>query len=122
LNPAFSLGAESPRGYAEPNTRNLPLLKTPRRRREWNNVEISESNKAPNQPRVWTETEIRNSSKDRIALENSLEKLESIQMEDEFKKVLVTIFSLVINSGDAKAMVRHLWKAVELRETTLQQN
>jgi hypothetical protein len=35
-------------------------------------------------------------------------------MEDEFKNVLVTIINLLINSGDAKAKVRHLWKAVEL--------
>jgi hypothetical protein len=28
----------------------------------------------------------------------------------------VTIINLVINSGDAKAIVRHLWKAVELHE------
>jgi cellobiose-specific phosphotransferase system component IIA len=34
-------------------------------------------------------------------------------MEDEVKNILVTI---VINSGDAKAKVRHLWKAVELHE------
>jgi hypothetical protein len=36
-------------------------------------------------------------------------------MEEEVKNVLVTI-NLMINSGDAKAMVRHLWKAVELHE------
>jgi hypothetical protein len=35
-------------------------------------------------------------------------------MEDEVKNVQVTIINLVTNSGDAKAMVRHLWKAVEL--------
>jgi hypothetical protein len=45
-----------------------------------------------------------------------LDELKSIQMEDEIKNVLVTIISLVINSGDAKAMVRHMWKAVELHE------
>jgi hypothetical protein len=28
----------------------------------------------------------------------------------------VTIINLVINSRDAKAMVRHLWKVVELHE------
>jgi hypothetical protein len=37
-------------------------------------------------------------------------------MEDEVKNVLVTITNLVINCGDAKAMVRRLWKAVELLE------
>jgi hypothetical protein len=37
-------------------------------------------------------------------------------MEDEVKNVLVTIINLVINSGNAKAMVRHLWKAAELHE------
>jgi hypothetical protein len=52
-NPAFSLGADSPRGYAEPNMRNFPLLKTPRRRRECDNIETSESNKSLNQPSVW---------------------------------------------------------------------
>jgi hypothetical protein len=60
--------------------------------------------------------EKRNSSKDQTELEKSLDELESIQMEDEIKDVLVTIINLVINSGDAKAMVRHLWKAVELDE------
>jgi hypothetical protein len=30
-NPAFSSDAESPRGYFEPNMRNFPPLKTPRR-------------------------------------------------------------------------------------------
>jgi hypothetical protein len=49
-------------------------------------------------------------------LEKSLDELECIQMEDEVKNVLVTIINLVINSGDAKAMVGHLWKAVELHE------
>jgi hypothetical protein len=49
-------------------------------------------------------------------LEKTLDELESIQMEDEAKNVPVMIISFVINSGDAKAMVRHLWKAVELHE------
>jgi hypothetical protein len=52
--------------------------------------------------------EKRTSSKDQTVLEKSVDELESIQMEDEV--------NLVINSGDAKAMVRHLWKAVELHE------
>jgi hypothetical protein len=60
--------------------------------------------------------EQRNSSKDLTALEKPLDELESIQMEDEVKNLLETIINLVINSGDAKAMVRHLWKAVELHE------
>jgi hypothetical protein len=37
-------------------------------------------------------------------------------MEDEVETVLVTIINLLINSGDAKAMAIHLWKAVELHE------
>jgi hypothetical protein len=37
-------------------------------------------------------------------------------MEDEVRNVLVKIINLVINSGDGKAMVRLLWKAVELHE------
>jgi hypothetical protein len=49
-------------------------------------------------------------------LEKPLDELETIQMEDEDKNVLVTIINLVLNSGDDKAMVRHLWKAVELHE------
>jgi hypothetical protein len=49
-------------------------------------------------------TEKRNSYKDQRVLENSLDDLESIQMEDEFENVLVTIINLVINSKDAKAM------------------
>jgi hypothetical protein len=61
-------------------------------------------------------SEKRNSSKDPIELEKSLDDLESIQMEDEVKNILVTITNSVINSGDAKAMVRHLWKAVGLHE------
>jgi hypothetical protein len=60
--------------------------------------------------------EKRNSSKGQIGLEKSLDELESIQMEDEVKNVLVTIINLVINSGDAKTMVGRLWKAVELHE------
>jgi hypothetical protein len=57
-----------------------------------------------------------NSSKDQTVLEKSLDELESIQMKDEVKNVLMTIINLVINSGDAETMVRHLWKAVELHE------
>jgi hypothetical protein len=37
-------------------------------------------------------------------------------MEDEVKNVLVTIIKLPINSGDAKSMVRHLWKAIKIHE------
>jgi hypothetical protein len=37
-------------------------------------------------------------------------------MVDEVKNVVVTQIKIVIISGDAKAMVRHLWKAVELHE------
>jgi hypothetical protein len=55
-----------------------------------------------------------NSSEDHTVLEKSLDDLESIQMEDEVKNVLVTLINLVVNSGDAKAVVRHLWKAVDL--------
>jgi hypothetical protein len=121
--------------------RNFPLLKTPRRRRrrEWDNIETSESSKAQSQPIGWNpgrgqwkmitdnsktqisepdskKTEKGNSSEDQTVLENSLNELESIQAEDEVKNILVTICNLVINSGDAKAMVEHLWKAVELHE------
>jgi hypothetical protein len=63
--------------------------------------------------------EKRNSFKDQTVLETlekSLGELESIQIDDEVKNILVTILNLVINSGDAKAMVGHLWKAVELHE------
>jgi hypothetical protein len=106
--------------------RNFHLLKRPRRRSSkptdgWNpgrgqwkmitdrsRTEISEpsSNK----------TEKRHGSKDQTLLEKSFDELESIQMEDEVKNVLVTMINLVINSGDAKAMVGHLWKAEELHE------
>jgi hypothetical protein len=58
----------------------------------------------------------RNSSKDQTVLEKSLDQLESVQTEDEDKNVPVTINNLVINSGDSKAMVRHLWKSVELHQ------
>jgi hypothetical protein len=37
-------------------------------------------------------------------------------MEDEVKNVFVTIINLVINSGDAKSVVRHLSNAVEFHE------
>jgi hypothetical protein len=60
--------------------------------------------------------EKRNSSKDQTVLQKSLDKLESIQMEDEVKNVLVTIIKLMKNSGDAKAIVRHLWKTIELHK------
>jgi hypothetical protein len=43
-------------------------------------------------------------------LEKSLDELESIQMEDKVKNALVKW----INSGDAKANVRHLRKTVQL--------
>jgi hypothetical protein len=33
-NPALSSGAESLRGFVEPNMKNFPLLKTPRRGKE----------------------------------------------------------------------------------------
>jgi hypothetical protein len=58
--------------------------------------------------------EKRNSCKDQTVLENSLDALESIQVEDEVKNVLVTIINSVLNS--AEAMVRRLWKAAELHE------
>jgi pyruvate-formate lyase len=61
-------------------------------------------------------TEKRNISKDQTVLEKSLDELESIQTEDEVKNVLVTIINLVIHSRDAKAVVRNLWKAIELHE------
>jgi hypothetical protein len=37
-------------------------------------------------------------------------------MENELKNALVAIMSLMINSGNAKAMIRHVWKAVGLHE------
>jgi hypothetical protein len=52
-NPAFSLGVESLRRYVANNMWNFPHLKMPRRRREWDNIEASESNKAPSQPIGW---------------------------------------------------------------------
>jgi hypothetical protein len=139
LNPAFSFGDDSTRGYAEPNTRNFPLLKTPRRRRKWDNIETNESSKAPSQPiqcnrgkGQWkmitnnsstqisetslNKAEKRKSFKDQTVLEKSLDELENIQMEEEVTNILVTIISLVIKSEDAEAMVRHLWKAAELHE------
>jgi hypothetical protein len=57
-----------------------------------------------------------NISKDQTVLQKSLEELESIQMDDEVKSTLLTIVNFVMNSGDAKATVRRLWKAVELHE------
>jgi hypothetical protein len=57
--------------------------------------------------------EKRNSSKDHTALQKSLDKLESIQLEDNVKNVLEMIINSVINCRDTKT---HLWKAVELHE------
>jgi hypothetical protein len=54
-------------------------------------------------------------------LEKYLDEFESVQMEDEVKNVLVTIINFVINSGDAKAMVRHLWKLRRASRATSQQ-
>jgi hypothetical protein len=102
-NLAFSLGADNIRAYAEPNTRNVTLLKTPRKQREWDNIETNEISNAPSQPIGWNpgrrqwkmimdnsrtqisepcsnKTEKRNSSKDQTVLEKSLDELESIQM------------------------------------------
>jgi hypothetical protein len=102
-------------------------------------METNESSKAPSKRIGWnpgrrqwkmttdnSRTEIsepspsniekRNSSKNQTVLKKSLDELESIQMEDKVKNVLVMIINLVMNSGDAKAIVRHLWKAVELDE------
>jgi hypothetical protein len=42
--------------------------------------------------------------------------LASIQTENEVKNALGKIINLVIHSGDAKAMVGHLWKDVELHQ------
>jgi hypothetical protein len=54
-------------------------------------------------------------------LEKSLDELESIQMEDEVKNMSVTVINLVINSGDAKAMVRPV-ESRQASRATLQQN
>jgi hypothetical protein len=79
--------------------RNFSLLKTPRKRREWDNIETSERVKAPSQPIRWSpgrgqrklimdnsktqisepdsnKTEKRNSSKD-WTLEKFLDELET---------------------------------------------
>ena len=138
-SPAFPVGAGSHRGYAELNLRNFPVLKTPSRRKEWDIFESREYNKVPNQTIGWNperrqwkmntdnsrtqitdpglnKNEQRNCSKGQNAIEKSLDELEVIEMEDDVKNVLVTIINLVINSGDSKAMVKHLWKAIELHE------
>jgi hypothetical protein len=65
--------------------------------------------------------ENRNSSKDETVLEKTSDELESIQMEDEVKNVLMTIINLLINSGDAKAMVRPV-ESRQASRATLQQN
>jgi hypothetical protein len=137
-NPVYSSGVKSLWRYVEPNMKNFPTLKTPGSWKEWENIEKSESsNEASSQPIGWnpgrrqwkmttdnSKTEIsepspsnvekRNSWKGQTVSEKSLDELVSIQMENEVKNVLVTIINLVINSRDAKAVVRHLWKAVEL--------
>jgi hypothetical protein len=83
-------------------------------RRQWkmttDNSRIQISEPSP------SNVEKRNSSKGQTVSEKSLDKLEFIQMEDEVKNILVTIINLVINFGGAKAIVRRLWKAVELHE------
>jgi hypothetical protein len=60
--------------------------------------------------------ENRNSPKDQTVLQKSLDNLQSTQMEDEVKNILVMIINLVINYGDAKTTVKHQWKAVKLHE------
>jgi hypothetical protein len=132
-------GVENFPGYVEPDMRNFPLLKMTRRRRELDNIETSESSKTPSQSIGWNpgrgqwkmisdtarlkisepnsnKTEKRKSCKDQTVLEKPVEDVESIQMEDEVKNVLVMIINLVINSGDAKAVVTHLWKAAKLHD------
>jgi transcription initiation factor TFIIIB Brf1 subunit/transcription initiation factor TFIIB len=97
----------------------------PRRRKEWDNIEARESNKAPSQPIGWnparsqlkmntdnsrtqtsepssSDVEKRNSSKDQAVLEKFLDELESIPMKDEIKNILVTIINLMINPGTLK--------------------
>jgi hypothetical protein len=115
---------------------NFPPLKTPRRQKG-DNIETSESDKAPSQLIGWnlgrgqwkmtmnnsrtqiseqspSNVEKRNSSKDQRVLEKSLDELKSIQEAEV--NVLVMIINLMINSGAAKAMVRHLQKDVKLHE------
>jgi hypothetical protein len=105
--------------------------------------ETSESNKAPSQPIGWNparrqwkiitnnsrtqisepsprNVEKRNSRKDQTVLEKSVDELESIQMEGEVKNILVSIINLVINSGDAKALVRPV-ESRRASRATLQQ-
>jgi hypothetical protein len=60
--------------------------------------------------------ENRKRSKDQKVLETSLNEVGVHSDGGQVKDVLVTIINLVVNSGDAKAMVRHLREAVELRE------
>jgi hypothetical protein len=84
--------------------RNIPPLKMPRKRKEWDNIETRESNKALSQAIGWnlgrrqckmtvdssrtqisepspSNVEKRNSSKHWTVLEKSIDKLESIQMK-----------------------------------------
>jgi hypothetical protein len=61
-------------------------------------------------------TEKWNSSKDQAVLKKTLDEFKIFQIEDEDKNVLVMIINLLINSGNAKAVVRHPWKDVELHE------
>jgi hypothetical protein len=65
------------------------------RRRQWNMM-TDKSRTQICEPSP-SNVEKRNSSKGQIVLEKSLVGLESIQMEDEDKNVLVTIIELVIN-------------------------
>jgi hypothetical protein len=118
--------------------RNFPTLKMPRKPRECSNIQTTESNKAPSQPIGWnpgrmhrkttmdeSRTQIcepnpNNERKERVQrpdiVREILNLLGSIEMEDEVKNELVTIIKLVTNSGKAKAMVRHQWKAIEIHE------
>jgi hypothetical protein len=84
------------------------------RRREWQ-MTTDNSRTQISEPSP-SNVEKRNNSKDQTVLEKSVEELKSIQMEGEVKNVLVTIIKLVINPGYAKAVMRHLWKAVQLYE------
>jgi hypothetical protein len=118
-----------------------------RRSRKWDTirVETSERNKAPSQLTGWNpdkrkrkkttdkdrtqisepslnNVEKSNSSKDQPVLGKSLDELESFQMENEVKNILLKLINLVIYYGEAKPIVRRLWKALQLYERHYKKN
>jgi hypothetical protein len=86
-NPAFSSDAGSLRGYVEANMRNFPSFKTPRNRREWDNIETIESIKTPSQVIGWNPGRNRwKITTDNSRTQISEQSLSNVEKFEQFKK------------------------------------